>query len=72
MVKSLNSGLIGGGALDCFEIEPYYGSLTNFKNVQLTAHMGSYAKESRSMQEAESSEQLVFGLKSLGILPQNF
>lgn len=72
LVNFLNSGLIGGAALDCFEIEPYYGSLTNFKNVQITAHMGSYAKESRSMQEAESSEQLVFGLKSLGILPQNF
>ena len=72
LANSLNSGLIGGAALDCFEIEPYYGSLTNFKNVQITAHMGSYAKESRSMQEAESSEQLVFGLKLLGILPQNF
>ena len=72
LVNSLNSGLIGGAALDCFEIEPYYGSLTNFKNVQITAHMGSYAKESRSMQEAESSEQLVFGLKLLDILPQNF
>ncbi len=72
LINFVTGGLIGGAALDCFENEPYFGPLCNFNNVQLTAHMGSYAKESRSMQEAESCDQLIFGLKLLDILPQNF
>lgn len=65
---ALESGRLGGAALDCFEHEPYQGSLINCSNVQITAHMGSYAKESRSMQEAEACIELMKGLRLHGLV----
>ena len=65
---ALESGHLGGAALDCFENEPYQGSLINCSNVQITAHMGSYAKESRSMQEAEACIELMKGLRLHGLV----
>lgn len=54
---------VAGAALDCFEQEPYTGPLINCENVQLTAHMGSYAKQSRIQQEVDSCKTLVRELK---------
>ena len=64
--QALTSGHIGGAGLDVFEDEPYTGPLTALDQVVLTAHVGSYAKETRVMQEAEAVMNLMqaLGLKA--------
>jgi D-3-phosphoglycerate dehydrogenase len=59
---------IAGAALDCFEQEPYNGPLIGCNNVQLTAHMGSYAKQSRIQQEIDSCNILIRELKLNNII----
>ena len=68
LLSEIESGRLGGAALDCFEIEPYNGPLTKCPNVQISAHMGSYAKESRSMQETEACVGLLKGLRLHGLV----
>ncbi|MEO5974671.1 MAG: phosphoglycerate dehydrogenase [Ilumatobacteraceae bacterium] len=68
LLLSLHNGGIAGAALDCFEIEPYSGPLLEIKNVQVTAHMGSYARESRDQMEIDASAALVRSLREQGIL----
>jgi D-3-phosphoglycerate dehydrogenase / 2-oxoglutarate reductase len=68
LLSEIENGRIGGAAFDCFEIEPYIGPLKNCPTVQISAHMGSYAKESRSMQEAEACVELMKGLRLHGLV----
>ena len=68
LLVALKSGRIAGAALDCFEHEPYDGELRNFDNVQITAHMGSYARETRDLMEREASQLLVDALKEIKLL----
>lgn len=68
LLAALQNGLIAGAALDCFEDEPYSGPLLKFDNVHVTAHMGSYAHETRNQMEIDASTALVRGLKEQGIL----
>ncbi len=63
LVDTLRQKRIAGAALDVFEQEPYKGPLTEFDNVILTPHMGSYAKESRIRMEKEAAENLIKHLK---------
>ncbi len=65
---ALSEGKIAGAALDCFEEEPYSGLLTKCQNIQMTAHMGSYAKEGRDMQEAEACVELMKGLRKHNLI----
>ena len=62
LLVALKSGHLAGAALDCFEQEPYEGELRNLENVQITAHMGSYARETRDLMEQEASRLLVNAL----------
>ena len=64
--EALEAGRLRGAALDCFEVEPYFGPLVNCDNVQFTAHMGSYAREARKMMEAQACEVLLCGLREHG------
>ena len=64
----LKSGHLAGAALDCFEQEPYEGELRNLENVQITAHMGSYARETRDLMEQEASRLLVNALHEKNLL----
>jgi D-3-phosphoglycerate dehydrogenase len=48
-----------GAYLDCFEKEPYHGSLAKLPNAVLTAHIGSYAREARVRMEMEAVENLL-------------
>lgn len=68
LYQALSSGHIAGAALDCFEQEPYDGPLTKLENVQLTAHMGSYEKETRNLMEQEASRLLVMALRDRKII----
>jgi len=68
LCEALQSVRIAGAALDCFEVEPYSGPLLKFDNVHVTAHMGSYAHESRTQMELDASTALVRSLKEQGIL----
>lgn len=68
LAELLREGHLAGAAFDVFEHEPYDGPLKELENVVLTAHMGSYARESRSRQELESVANLCEGMKMLGLL----
>ena len=68
LLVALKSGHLAGAALDCFEQEPYEGELRNLENVQITAHMGSYARETRDLMEQEASRLLVNALHEMNLL----
>lgn len=63
LIESLKDNNIHGAAIDVYEKEPYSGPLKELKNVVLTSHMGSYAKEARIRMETEAVENLIRGLK---------
>lgn len=65
---NLVNGKIKGASLDCFEQEPYIGKLASLKNVFLTAHIGSYAVESRELQEQQAVDNLLNELNYLGLI----
>lgn len=68
LLTALKSGHLAGAALDCFEQEPYEGELSKLENVQITAHMGSYARETRDLMEREASQLLVNALHEKNLL----
>jgi D-3-phosphoglycerate dehydrogenase len=65
LMIALRDGRIQGAWLDTFEQEPYSGPLTNFEQVILTPHIGSYTAECRRSMEMESVENLLNALKSI-------
>lgn len=62
LCKALSSGQVACACLDVYEEEPYSGPLTEFENVILTPHIGSYAKEARIEMEKMAVENLLRGL----------
>lgn len=66
LADALRDGPVAGAALDCFEDEPYSGPLIGFENVQMTAHMGTYASETRGQMERQAASQLVEYLRRIG------
>ena len=68
LLTALKSGHLAGAALDCFEQEPYEGELSKLETVQITAHMGSYARETRDLMEQEASQLLVNALHEKNLL----
>ena len=65
---ALKTQHLSGAALDCFEDEPYSGPLLQIPGVHVTAHMGSYARETRDLMEVEASTNLVNGLRKRGLI----
>ncbi|WGW00509.1 phosphoglycerate dehydrogenase [Vibrio sp. YMD68] len=55
----LESGHLGGAAIDVFEQEPYSGRLANIDNCLLTAHMGSMSIDCRSRMELEATQEAI-------------
>ena len=55
----LTSKQLRGAAVDIFEEEPYEGSLAQFDNVVLTAHIGASAHQSRYLMELGAAEDCV-------------
>lgn len=68
LYQALTDGHLAGAALDCFEQEPYTGPLKELKNVLLTGHIGSYAREARVMMETQAAENLISQLKDKEVL----
>ena len=68
LLNALQSRKIAGAALDCFEQEPYSGPLSKLENVQMTAHMGTYARETRDRMEQEASRLLIDALRKMKVI----
>jgi D-3-phosphoglycerate dehydrogenase / 2-oxoglutarate reductase len=66
LVSALVDGHLAGAALDCFEREPYIGQLKELDNVLLSAHIGSYARESRIMMEMQAAKNIISQLSAKG------
>lgn len=62
LLTALKSGHLAGAGLDVYNAEPYTGPLKDLENIVLTAHTGSYARETRQRQEAEAAENLLNAL----------
>lgn len=56
LLAALESGQVGGAALDVFGTEPYTGPLAQHESVVLTAHMGSCAAEARLAMELGAAQ----------------
>ena len=61
---AVKNGVIAGAGLDVFQEEPYNGPLTNYENVILSPHIGSYAQEIRMAMELEAVNNLIEGLNT--------
>jgi D-3-phosphoglycerate dehydrogenase len=67
LIEALLNNRIAGAGIDAFENEPYSGPLLHLPNVLLTAHMGSYAKEARHIQEQDAVKNLFSKLTELNL-----
>jgi D-3-phosphoglycerate dehydrogenase len=59
LYKVMQSGHLGGAAVDVFDMEPYNGELKNIKRCILTAHMGSMSVDCRTKMEIEATEEAI-------------
>lgn len=66
--ECLKNGKVSFACLDVFEDEPYCGPLCSLENVILTPHVGSYAREARVLMERTAVENLLNGLREVGVL----
>lgn len=55
----LESGHLGGAAVDVFTREPYSGPLASNSRCLLTAHMGSMSADARTRMEGEATEDAI-------------
>jgi D-3-phosphoglycerate dehydrogenase len=55
----MESGHLGGAAIDVFQQEPYNGALQNIERCILTAHMGSMSVDCRTRMEIEATEEAI-------------
>ena len=63
LIKSIKNNTVSGAWLDTFTEEPYSGELTNFKEVILTPHIGSYTAECRRNMESIAVNNLINSIK---------
>jgi D-3-phosphoglycerate dehydrogenase len=68
LFDALKDEKIAGAGIDAYEAEPYKGPLIELENVLMTAHMGSYAVESRGIMEKEAVNNLIQGLSKIGLI----
>lgn len=59
LLEALERRALAGAYLDTFEREPYSGPLAQCRNVLLTPHAGSYAREARVAMELEAVQNLL-------------
>jgi len=68
LYASLKEKKIAGVAIDAFEEEPYTGRLKELDNVILTPHIGTLTVETRKQMEIEATNNLIDGLRKVGII----
>ena len=61
----LSNNEIAGAAIDVFSDEPYDGAFVKLKNVVLTPHLGSYAREGKLQMEIDAVNNLINALKGI-------
>jgi D-3-phosphoglycerate dehydrogenase len=71
LFEAIRGEKIAGAGIDAYEAEPYKGPLMELENVLMTAHMGSYAIESRGIMEREAVANLIQGLSKIGLMGAN-
>jgi len=59
LAEVLESGHLGGAAIDVFNQEPYNGELARIERCLLTAHMGSMSIDCRTRMEIEATEEAI-------------
>ncbi len=59
LLFALENNLIAGAALDCFDEEPYHGTLSELENIILTQHMGSCSYDCRAAMEIEATKDMI-------------
>lgn len=64
LISGLDSGKISGVWLDAFWKEPYTGKLTQYDNVLLTPHVGTYTEQCRKSMEVAAVNNI---LRDLGV-----
>jgi D-3-phosphoglycerate dehydrogenase len=64
LIEALDSGKVAGAWLDSFWQEPYDGPLTEYEQVLLTPHVGTYTRQCRLGMEQSAVENL---LRDLGL-----
>ncbi|MDD5434873.1 MAG: phosphoglycerate dehydrogenase [Nitrospira sp.] len=64
LYQALKNNSLSGAGLDVFREEPYKGKLKELDNVVMTAHVGSYARESRIEMEQQAVKNLLVELNS--------
>lgn len=64
LIAGLDSGKIQGVWLDAFWKEPYTGKLTQYDNVLLTPHVGTYTEQCRESMEVAAVNNI---LRDLGV-----
>jgi len=64
LVNALDSGRVAGAWFDAFWKEPYTGRLTQYPQMLLTPHVGTYTRQCRLSMETTAVENL---LRDLGI-----
>lgn len=62
LIEVLNRGQVAGAWIDTFAQEPYKGPLTQFSQVILTPHVGSYTLECRRQMELDAANNLISAL----------
>jgi D-3-phosphoglycerate dehydrogenase len=71
LCEALDSRLIAGAWLDTFNQEPYEGSLTQYPQVLLTPHVGSFTAECRRRMEMEAVDNLLEALEGGSSAPRS-
>jgi len=59
LLAALESGRLGGAAIDVYQVEPYVGPLASREDVILTAHMGSCSDAGRREMEYGAARAIV-------------
>ena len=62
LIEALDSGKVGAAWLDVFWEEPYHGRLTEYDQVLLTPHMGTYTRQCRLSMEVNAVQNLLCDL----------
>lgn len=65
LIAGLDSGKVQGVWLDAFWKEPYTGKLTQYDNVLLTPHVGTYTEQCRESMEVAAVNNI---LRDLGVI----